>query len=135
MSAFPSLPVQSRACSACHAHVPSCCSPLCVLWQPHSCHTLAHCVPPLQIPKTTKPFPRYATAGAVRFNLTFRRRKPEWEARAPLCRCGRRAVMKARQPKAAAGGPPSSKLCYYYTCDRSKGPPCGFWQDGPSLAV
>ncbi|KAL4452510.1 hypothetical protein ABPG75_008172 [Micractinium tetrahymenae] len=102
---------------------------LCIMWPPCQ-EAWKH-----EIPKTTKPFPTHPSTGSTRYNLTFRRHKPEWEARAPLCRCGRRAVMKARQPKAALDGSPSCTLRYYYTCDSSKGPPCGFWQDGPSLAL
>lgn len=52
-----------------------------------------------------------------------------------MCRCGRRAVMKARQPKATLDGPPSSSLRYYYTCDSTKGRTCGLFQDGPRLVL
>jgi len=89
----------------------------------------------LQIPKTTKPVPLHRTSGSTRYNLTFRRLKPEWEAQAPLCRCGRRAVLKAKQGggggSSGAGG--GSKLTYYYSCDNTQGPSCSFWQASPHV--
>ena len=54
----------------------------------------------------------------MRFNLTFRRLKPQWAQRAPLCACGRPAQMKARQPRQlAAEGEAARELPYYYACE------------------
>ena len=100
----------------------------------------------LQVPKTKKPFRLHPLSGAARFNLTFRRLKPEWERQAPLCRCGRRAVMRVRMPRqpekqnqqqqqqqqeggGAAAGPAARQLRYFYSCDTTQGPPCKFWAE------
>lgn len=90
--------------------------------------------PQRQVPKTLQPLRRHPTAGSTRLNLTFRRLKPEWEARAPACACGRPAAMRAWVPKEAAGGTaPATQLRYCYICDTMRGPSCGFWQAAPHV--
>ena len=69
----------------------------------------------------------HPVSGLARVNLTFRRLDPASAARAPLCRCGHRAMLKAsltRRPKQAPAG---GRHAYYYACDNTKGS-CGFWQ-------
>ena len=68
--------------------------------------------------KACKPHPG---SGAARVNITFRRLKPEWAARAPNCHCNRQSVMRSRVGSAG-------KVGYHYKCDNSQGPECGFWQ-------
>ena len=89
----------------------------------------------LQVPNTKKPFRLHPLSGAARFNLTFRRLKPEWERQAPLCRCGWRAVMRVRIPRQqqeggeAVAAPAARQLHYFYSCDTTRGPPCKFWPE------
>ncbi|EFN54744.1 hypothetical protein CHLNCDRAFT_134637 [Chlorella variabilis] len=87
------------------------------------------------VPKTSKPIHPHKISGVARFNITFRRLKPQWQQQAPLCRCGRPSVMKAhsaRQPIAQLGKQvPSQVLRYYYTCDNSQGPKCAFFKQSP----
>ena len=75
----------------------------------------------VQIPKC-KHVRSHPIAGKARVNLTFRQLKPAWAEKAPCCRCGQRAVMKASLPSSAA-----TEQQYYYTCDNTKGPGCGFF--------
>lgn len=92
---------------------------------PHN--TLVIMWPPMQeawkheVPKC-KSVESHYIAGKSRINLTFRRLKPEWAEQAPCCRCGQQAVLKASLPSSAA-----SQQRYYYTCDNTKGPGCGFF--------
>lgn len=62
-------------------------------------------------------------SGSGRLNLTFRMLKPEWVKRVPLCRCGKGAIMKAR-----VGVESDGRTKYYYSCDTTQGPPCGYFQ-------
>ncbi|KAK9867884.1 hypothetical protein WJX84_000142 [Apatococcus fuscideae] len=107
-----------------------------------------------EIPRT-RTTARHAISGEARVNLTFRRLKPEWAARAPLCRCSQRSVLRCsskpsvqqRHPPGSPEAPvshsrhsadsvptrwaassPSIQPRYYYTCDNTQGPGCGFWQ-------
>ena len=75
----------------------------------------------VQIPKC-KYVASHPVAGKARINLTFRQLKPAWAERAPCCRCGQRAVMKASLPSSTV-----QKQQYYYTCDNTQGPGCGFY--------
>lgn len=75
----------------------------------------------VQIPKC-KHVTSHSIAGKARINLTFRQLKPAWADKAPCCKCGHRAVMKASLPSSAA-----TEQRYYYTCDNTKGPGCGFF--------
>ncbi|KAL3152126.1 hypothetical protein ABBQ32_001224 [Trebouxia sp. C0010 RCD-2024] len=92
---------------------------------PHN--TLVIMWPPMQeawkheIPKC-KHVTSHPMTGKARINLTFRQLKPAWAEKAPCCRCGQRAVMKASLPSSAA-----TEQQYYYTCDNTKGPGCGFF--------
>lgn len=83
----------------------------------------------MQVPKSPKVAP-HAIAGVGRFNLTFRREKQQWAERAPVCKCGRPAVLKAWQPKEQPPGP-ATELRYAFSCDNTRGPACGFWQAAP----
>lgn len=62
-------------------------------------------------------------SGSGRLNLTFRVVKPEWVKRVPLCRCGKRAIMKAK-----VGVEMDGSTKYYYSCDTTQGAPCGYFQ-------
>lgn len=76
----------------------------------------------LQVPKT-KTVAQHPVAGTSRINLTFRRLKQEWANKAPQCRCNVKAVMKASLPSSSA-----AQQRYYYTCDNTQGPGCGYFQ-------
>ena len=64
----------------------------------------------------------------MRYNLTFRRHKLQHESRAPLCRCGRLAALHPLQ-RPAPGGAPTRVLRYFWACDSTQGPTCGFWRE------
>lgn len=90
-------------------------------FRPHPAH---HCPLPClaKVPKTTNPFPLHPKSGTARFNLTFRRLKPQWAERVPLCSCGRLTQMKARQPRQlSVEGAPARELTYFYACEQGKG--------------
>lgn len=70
--------------------------------------------------KTVQPHP---LTGCLRLNLTFRKLKPAWVAKAPRCRCSRQAVLKA-----AVGQGRGESQRYYYQCDNTRGEACGFWK-------
>ncbi|KAK9829720.1 hypothetical protein WJX72_007524 [[Myrmecia] bisecta] len=103
-------------------------------------NTLLVMCPPCQeewhhsVVRTSKPVPRHPVSGATRINLTFRKLKPDWASRAPQCRCGKPAIMKAamgkaqRQSSHPRGTAPLLRHRYYYACDSTQGPGCGFWQ-------
>lgn len=74
-----------------------------------------------QIPKC-KNVESHPIAGKARINLTFRRLKPEWAGKSPCCRCNQQAVLKASLPSSA-----TSQQRYYFACDNTKGPGCGFF--------
>ncbi len=74
-----------------------------------------------QVPKC-KHVERHFIAGKARINLTFRRLKPEWAGKSPCCRCNQQAVLKASLPSSA-----TSQQRYYFACDNTKGPGCGFF--------
>lgn len=86
------------------------------------------CAPPSsQVPRS-KNVGRHPISGAARVNLTFRRLDQASAARAPLCRCGNQAVLKAslnRRPP--AGSHTAGQQGYYFACDNTKGS-CGFWR-------
>ncbi|DBB16361.1 TPA: hypothetical protein ACH3X3_014656 [Trebouxia sp. C0006] len=92
---------------------------------PHN--TLVIMWPPMQeawkheVPKC-KHVERHFIAGKARINLTFRRLKPEWAGKSPCCRCNQQAVLKASLPSSA-----TSQQRYYFACDNTKGPGCGFF--------
>lgn len=92
---------------------------------PHN--TLVIMWPPMQeawkheVPKC-KHVENHPIAGKARINLTFRRLKPEWAGKSPCCRCNQQAVMKASLPSSA-----TSQQRYYFACDNTKGPSCGFF--------
>ena len=75
-----------------------------------------------QVPKRKQVQP-HPLSGTQRVNLTFRKLKPGWVARAPLCRCNRQAVLKA-----ALGHGTGESQRYYYQCDNTKSAACGFWK-------
>ena len=74
-----------------------------------------------QVPKTKSAKP-HQLSGTARLNITFRRLKPDWAARAPSCHCNRQSVMRCRVGRLG-------KVAYHYKCDNSQGPECGFWQN------
>ena len=107
----------------------------------------------LQVPRSKK-INRHHISGEGRVNLTFRRLKPEWAVRAPQCRCNQRSVMRCsmrserqkRQRSQQSGDhavqaradldtrdadDSSMQPQYYYACDNTHGPGCGFWQAVP----
>jgi hypothetical protein len=75
-----------------------------------------------QVPRSKK-VTHHPVSGPARINLTFRRLDPASAARAPLCRCGNQAVLKASLNRQRPGG----RHAYYFACDNTKGS-CGFWQ-------
>lgn len=111
-------------CAVCSAGSSTACRVLPTSWLGFHwslCNTTASTPQPGQIPKTTKPFPLHPKSGAVRFNLTFRRLKPQWVERAPRCACGRIAQMKARQPRELPPeGAPARELSYFHTCEHGE---------------
>lgn len=92
--------------------------PLCLL----SDATQAGCciLQVLQVPEESRVEP-HAISGQTRINLTFRRLKSSWAQRVPQCRCNRQATLKARA-NSSTHGP-----IYYYSCDNTQGPSCGFY--------
>ena len=108
----------------------------------------------VQVPRS-KNIQRHAISGEGRVNLTFRRLKLEWAARAPQCRCNQRSVMRCSNSRskikknslllkagsgttsASGSSSPSTHTLegsaavprYYYACDNTQGPGCGFWQE------
>ncbi|KAK9815974.1 hypothetical protein WJX74_000986 [Apatococcus lobatus] len=121
---------------------------LVIMWPP--CQEAWH----HEVPRS-KGIQRHAISGEGRINLTFRRLKPAWAARAPQCRCNQRSVMRcsSSRPKPKKGsvqsssGPSTASWLgrpgagapdrgnfqprYYYACDNTQGPGCGFWQELP----
>ncbi|BDA47843.1 probable DNA oxidative demethylase ALKBH2 [Coccomyxa sp. Obi] len=83
-----------------------------------------------EVPRS-KAVGRHPVSGTARINLTFRRLDPASAARAPLCRCGNQAVLKAslnrRPPAGNNAGIRDGQHAYYFACDNTKGS-CGFWR-------
>ena len=74
----------------------------------------------------TKRVQSHPISGTARLNLTFRRLKPEWEARAPTCRCGVRAVLKSaygRVPAQRKAPPPAAATGRVRSAADNAGPP------------
>ncbi|KAA6425076.1 MAG: GRF zinc finger domain-containing [Trebouxia sp. A1-2] len=100
---------------------------------PHN--TLVIMWPPMQeawkheVPKC-RHVETHPISGKARINLTFRRLKPEWAAKSPCCRCNQQAVMKASLPSSA-----TSQQRYYFACDNTKGPGCGFFSWAQIVAI
>ncbi|DBA81837.1 hypothetical protein WJX77_008979 [Trebouxia sp. C0004] len=100
---------------------------------PHN--TLVIMWPPMQeawkheVPKC-KHVASHPIAGKARINLTFRRLKPEWAEKAPCCRCNQQAVLKASLSSSA-----TSQQRYYFACDNTKGPGCGFFSWAQIAAI
>ena len=65
-------------------------------------------------------------------SLTFRESRPKSVARAPMCHCGKVAVLKSRVHCTSSEGGYS----YYYTCDPSGSQkPCSFWKAADDLLL
>lgn len=73
----------------------------------------------------TKNVAQHHIACRQRINLTFRRLKQEWADKAPNCRCGQKAVMKASLPSSSSS---YEQQRYYYGCDNTQGPGCGYFK-------
>jgi len=80
-----------------------------------------------EVPRTVTGISSHPIAGKQRVNLTFRRLKSEFEQNVPRCKCGNRAILKARytaKPLRPKSYPANQS--FYFACDNTQSHGCGF---------
>eukprot|EP01023_Acetabularia_acetabulum_P006967 TRINITY_DN12965_c0_g1_i1.p1 TRINITY_DN12965_c0_g1~~TRINITY_DN12965_c0_g1_i1.p1 ORF type:complete len:403 (+),score=52.52 TRINITY_DN12965_c0_g1_i1:34-1242(+) len=128
-------PKQISGCEYDYIDIPLAHNTLVVMWQGMQEEWLH------EVPKSTNIKTMHPISGPARINLTFRQLKSEWQNFAPKCRCGRQSIMKTK-PCQENQQQESFKVLetilprgiYFYMCDNTQGPGCGFFKKLEVLA-